>query len=1122
MQNDYSANHSIVPLSQDQAQTLLWEMLCPEAEFKSEFPIPLIGELPEVVSPQLYDVYLAEVQLLGHRDDFPRPYDWENLIPTLDDGEELLWIISKQKESYHFYVGLKFNQKVISSRDEIKRRKNRFRFLHDNFIRRAFPESQVVCKEPAEISKCLKQFSGKSKMYCVVGMPSFKTSAAEKIVSDRDEKARPYASINDILEPHLHSQDEFSIVFSVMKASGEAIATRFKRKFELRDKIKPYIERDISHSDGETAGDSVTINITEPVTTTSTTCHAAQQRNLIAKLTQMVCGSVAPNLKDKANERTENLQQEHSYLGEVLCNTVRGVKGLKELREAPPDYSITEQTTHGQKGSSDTHHVDKSQTDGISFKISRSDLAYLDKHLELALNHLQQVPGTGGYYAVGMVYADDPTLGESVSRHLKATLSGTQSFLRPMQIFNISEHRKGAVLNIPAASLLASLGIEQEVLNAEKACLSLPLPDSELPDLKMKKSVFYGRPREMPENGCSIGRIAYFENTQFGESVGGREFRLKPADVCSHVFVCGTTGSGKTERAAHIINEMPNDTRIVILETAKRTYRTKIGREGKRKLVYTLGNSTETPLRINPFYFDEGTNLKQHISVLSDAISDLLPMEALIGPKLREAVEECYFQCGWDIETSRLMKPQATPAYPDMVMFVHEVNKICRTLDDYGPEVRANYRGALLNRAMLFVDDVYQDIFSYDGNKSLNVLFPEDCDVIIEMEDMPPSEINMPAFVISIILQRIRAYRNRRGALRGEKFLTVIEEAHNVLSKEHEGSGDEKQSGKGGHLLRQVTRLLAEGRSMGLGVMVVDQSATQIAPSVIANSNTKMIFRQEDCSEIEVTAKSIGLKERDWEDLQHLGQGECIVKSFGVTKPVKLARLSESEIIDFGDNAVVDYASPFAPYSICKKHLEEYADKGLTSQKRCLCVYQKIVECCGGRFDLIRHVIGKYLLQMTRYDLVDELLKYKHDKLSLFAVLRKSSTPTRVQMREMLAGWLLAMLVFDNGDVFNPEIAQPLSKHSKEYLLAGARGIEDILAEDIPASEKGWRECVVKACAHLLDLSCGKDKKMSSGDKRNQKLVEKARQVLDSQPFVKRALADLLSFTQEPQREEMR
>ena len=51
-----------------------------------------LENLPEsvAINPGMADIQLVQVTQLGHRDKFPRPYDWENLIPMLHPNEELL------------------------------------------------------------------------------------------------------------------------------------------------------------------------------------------------------------------------------------------------------------------------------------------------------------------------------------------------------------------------------------------------------------------------------------------------------------------------------------------------------------------------------------------------------------------------------------------------------------------------------------------------------------------------------------------------------------------------------------------------------------------------------------------------------------------------------------------------------------------------------------------------------------------------------------------------------------------------------------------------------------------------------------------------------------------------
>ena len=79
----------------------------------------VVDELPgtRLLSPGLADVQLGEVQRLGLRDRYPRCYDWENLLPALAEGSELLWIVRKERGQFRLYLGLKQNQQFVAQRD---------------------------------------------------------------------------------------------------------------------------------------------------------------------------------------------------------------------------------------------------------------------------------------------------------------------------------------------------------------------------------------------------------------------------------------------------------------------------------------------------------------------------------------------------------------------------------------------------------------------------------------------------------------------------------------------------------------------------------------------------------------------------------------------------------------------------------------------------------------------------------------------------------------------------------------------------------------------------------------------------------------------------------------------
>ncbi|MFB8831996.1 hypothetical protein ACE0DR_28030 [Azotobacter sp. CWF10] len=145
-----------------------------------------------------------------------------------------------------------------------------------------------------------------------------------------------------------------------------------------------------------------------------------------------------------------------------------------------------------------------------------------------------------------------------------------------------------------------------------------------------------------------------------------------------------------------------------------------------------------------------------------------MPTEAMIGPLLRRAVEACYAERDWDIEAGMPIGDQA-PAWPTAADLVVQVRRLAARLN-YGAEVNANYRGALESRAGLFLDATFQDIFGYDGNTPIDELFPPGKDVIIEVEDLPPSDVDVRAFVMTLLLSRLRSVQgSRRGNSVSEK-----------------------------------------------------------------------------------------------------------------------------------------------------------------------------------------------------------------------------------------------------------------------------------------------------------------------------------------------------------------
>ena len=152
-----------------------WEICGAESDFST--PVKLEENEANLIQPGLKDIIFTKIATLGHRDKFPRQYDWENLIPTLAADEELFWIAHKKTDkTFDLFLGLKNNNQRIIHSSSFKSRSDRFQVLCDLFSKRSFPESSLVYQTPDETARELNSITEMPHAFCLTGMPSYKDS----------------------------------------------------------------------------------------------------------------------------------------------------------------------------------------------------------------------------------------------------------------------------------------------------------------------------------------------------------------------------------------------------------------------------------------------------------------------------------------------------------------------------------------------------------------------------------------------------------------------------------------------------------------------------------------------------------------------------------------------------------------------------------------------------------------------------------------------------------------------------------------------------------------------------------------------------------------------------------
>lgn len=877
----------------------------------------------ELLLPGCADLQAASIQRIGFRGKFPHTSEWENLLAMLEPGQELLWIITKQpQDGFSFHLALKGDGRPQAQPSKTAERRSVFRSMLGQFAKRSFPESLAEECEEKETIGLIEGIIQHSNGEVVVtsGQPSPSILEDSREFPEVNDNATPDASLNDIVEPFA-DEDAFSVVFTVGRASPDVANAQLAGMSELKSAISPFLKiqegQNTSFSEGKTKGHQ---------TSRSESLSQTEARNKIASMLQGLFGSNAHALNDSGPLNQSDTSDSRHWIVPALPRRAAAgfwniithnplsrwaggrAKWVGGSAEAYPVKKAFKKTINRNapvtKQNSKTETVTDSTTEtrqqGTSSTTTRVNamLELIDQKLQDTIRSLKKAAGTGAFFMGAEVFSPKTDLSLRIARSIAGSLAGARTHIRPFQTVvyrgpGFSDH---LVKDCRLEEIYPSITVQSRHI----AALFLPVPEADLPGLKTKRNVFYGKPNPSEQADKAVigketiwlGDLAHLTSGFKSRSSvlrGSAEFRIPAVDLTSHILIAGTTGSGKTQRAAAFLNKLPrNRFQVVVIESAKKTYRNLLRRGNSPNRILALGANGSSALRINPFYFEQGTSLKRHISIFSDALADLLPVEALIGPKLREAIQSCYTRYEWDVETGKF-RGVGLPSYPTMVDLHMEVIAIVKALK-YGPELNSNYEGALLGRTRLFFDELYQDIFGWGGSRSLTEMFGDD-DIILEMDALPPSEAKMPSFVLSLLLERMRSWQQAakdEGNNSKRDLIIVIEEAHNLLEKGLEKQQSGREMGSGGFLLKQIVRLLQEGREAGMGIVVVDQSPASLADAVIRNTNTKIILRIADSEEAERIGSTLGLTKEECRDLHDLEDGEAVVKVKNAGKALKL------------------------------------------------------------------------------------------------------------------------------------------------------------------------------------------------------------------------------------------
>lgn len=514
-----------------------------------------------------------------------------------------------------------------------------------------------------------------------------------------------------------------------------------------------------------------------------------------------------------------------------------------------------------------------------------------------------------GFWNTGVyVLADTQDNVNLVTGILRSVYSGDDSHIEPIRTHLF--HSKDALNTIKSYNLVPIINSDaNEIAKEEWHILGKPFQYVSTPVNTEELSLFTSLPRKDVPGIRFVKNAARFANNPGKDTVTGdvlnignivdtgviqnNPYTLSVNSLVRHSLIVGSTGCGKTTTCKTIINAVLDKKKpVLIIEPAKDEWvrwaikQNETLPDDEKICIFEPGMSVFegtklSNLRLNPFQpaAIEGApiDMQTRCEKITALINATLPTGDILPVIMDEAL---YSYLAGKIEYFEEEEMEQLPKYP-LLEGALPVAKKMLSERGYEKKVTDSFVAALETRFKYLTRGKRGKILNDCISTSYEKLFNHNC--VINLSKIPNAKDK--ALIMSMILLSQYEYRTsayaydenyRKHAQANELMhLTVIEEAHNVLSRPSaatEGSGNPQQV-----VADIFSNMLSEIRSLGEGFMIIDQVPTKLIPDVIKNTNYKICHRMTSIDDCAVMAQALALRDDQKGIIPTLEQGQAII-----------------------------------------------------------------------------------------------------------------------------------------------------------------------------------------------------------------------------------------------------
>ena len=861
-------------------------------------------QTPAIEKPFLlaeHEFSLYHIKEVTFDDDLPRKEAFENVLNSLNiEGILFLYLLIGDGESVKFLFGIakdkRYKEDLSLDVDDIGESILK-PSLEGNF--RGSIVKKLDKYERKQVKSDVDAFSKVSKLE---GVPS---------VHEDNEQFQGVDRLVDIM-----SGDKFCLAVLADPLSLAEVNELEGQLHEIYDKLLPLSKKSIQDGSNE----AKTKGTSEGSSTTKTTGN--NDGKSITTNTGKSVSTTKGTTDSGSNKQTSKSYAETDH-NLHLNGSESTTKGTSESTATGSNRGTNTSEQTGSSSSESREFSDKTLQDWVN---------YID---EVLLKRIQIGKNKGLYLSNIYLLSNSEASVLKLGNTAKSIFSGEEANKSPLQLKKLTV--KNEISTLKNFQLPALQAASADVAKSDKNIHQLNLLLSKNPFNRYlcnwlstnELSVVAGLPqkevvgltlKEEVEFGLNMTQQASDENKLFlGNLVKSglkqrTEVSIDKRDLDKHTFIAGVTGSGKTTTCHRLLHsaQMP----FLVIEPAKTEYRV-LTKKDNSILIFTLGNDSVAPFRLNPFEFFPHENITSRVDMIKASIESAFDMEAAIPQLIEAAIYRCYEAKGWNIANSKNSyydNPFAPGVYafPTLAELI-DMTEVVVSEQGFDDRLKQDYVGSIKARLQgLLIGSKGQML---NTPRSINFKDLAKRNVILELEEIRnPSEKSLiMGFVLANLNEAIRA-NHEEYRKRGEKFrhITLIEEAHRLLSKFEAGDSSNKKQG-----VETFSDMLAEVRKYGESLIIVDQIPNKLTPEVLKNTNTKIIHKLFAQDDKEAVGNTMALSDEQKGFLSNLEPGRVILSSSGTTKPLQV---QIKEFVSTTEETDVD------PDNIRKIALQYYAD----------------------------------------------------------------------------------------------------------------------------------------------------------------------------------------------------